>query len=111
METFTDWLEHELKKRDWRLSNLAKKAGIDTGSVSRILNGTRQPGPEVCRAIARAFNYSPEIVFRQARLLPPAPEPDLEVEEAIRLFEQLAADDRKRILQTLRAWTEHDQDL
>ncbi len=111
MEIFSDWLEEEIKKRTWRPTDLASKARLKTGTITRILNGTRNAGPDACSAIARALNYSPEVVFRQAGLLPPAPEPDLEVEEVTHLFEQLATDDRKRILKIRRTWVENGGSL
>ena len=108
METFITWLEEELKKRAWRPADLARQGAIDTGSVSRILNGTRRPGPENCVAIAKALNYSPEVVFRQAGLLPSGPEPDLQVEEATQLFQKLSPAQREFVLQALRAWGEEE---
>lgn len=106
METFATWLELELNKRDWRLSDLARRAQLDTGSVSRILNSTRKPGPEVCLAIARALNYPPETVFRLAGLLPPDPGTEPEEKEVLLLFRQLGAEQRKLALQAMRAWAE-----
>ncbi len=111
MSDFSEWIESELKRRDWNASELAKRADINSGTLSNILSRTRRPGPDICRAIARALNYSPEVVFRQAGLLPPTPEPDLEVEEVTHLFEQLAADDRKRILKIIRTWVENGGSL
>lgn len=104
MESFITWLEAELIKRDWRLADLARKANLDTGSISRILSGTRKPGPEVCVAIARALNYPPEVLFRLAGLLPPDPGVDPEEKEVLHLFRQLQAEQRKLALEALRAW-------
>ena len=39
-------LEEELKKRPWQPADLARRAGLHSGSVSRILNGTRKAGAE-----------------------------------------------------------------
>lgn len=104
MESFITWLEAELIRRDWRLADLARKANLDTGSISRILSGTRKPGPEVCVAIARALNYPPEAIFRLAGLLPPDPGVDPEEKEVLYLFRQLQAEQRKLVLEALRAW-------
>ncbi|MBE7468421.1 MAG: hypothetical protein DPW09_22050 [Anaerolineae bacterium] len=106
MEDFTEWIEVQLRERNWNTAELAKRAKINSGTLSNVLNRTRRPGPEVCLAIARALNYSPEIVFRQAGLLPPAPQPDLEIEEVAHLFQQLSPEQRKLALSTLRAWVE-----
>ncbi len=45
-------------------------AGISRAAVSLILSEDRQPGPEVCVALAKALGYAPEDVFRIAGLLP-----------------------------------------
>jgi len=43
--------------------------GSYPATVSKILNGERNPGPDFCRALARALNYPQEFVFRKAGLL------------------------------------------
>ncbi len=106
METFTNWLETELNKRDWRIADLARKAGVDKGSLSRIFSGTRKPGPDICLAIAKALNLSDVMVFRQAGLLSSKSEMGPEAEELLHLFRQLGEHDKKRILQTARTWVE-----
>lgn len=106
MENFAFWLETQLKNRDWQVSDLARKAGVYVASVSRILNGTRKPGPGICLNIARALNLPPEEVFRRAGLLPPQPGVDAEAEEMVHLFQQLEKDKRKLALSTLRVWVE-----
>jgi len=62
---FKDWIEEELRQRDWKQADLARAAGMDTGYLSRILNGMNNAGVETCVAIARAFNYPPDLVFRK----------------------------------------------
>lgn len=104
MESFITWLEAELLERDWRLADLARKANLDSGSISRILSGTRKPGPEVCVAIARALNYPPEVIFRLAGLLPPDPGVDPEEKEVLHLFRHLRPEQRKLVLEAMRAW-------
>ncbi len=103
MKTFGDWLENEMNDRGWRPVDLANKARISRGSLSNIINDLRRPGPDICRAIANALQVPPEKVFRQAGLLPPKPETEEKLEEAMHLFQQLGEDQRKYVLQTLRA--------
>jgi transcriptional regulator with XRE-family HTH domain len=55
---FSQWLQREIEQRGWRQSDLARHSGIDSGLISRILNGERKPGIETCRAIARAFGLA-----------------------------------------------------
>ena len=71
MKDFTEWLLDELKKRQWRPANLANKAGLGSGTLSHVLNGSRKPGSDLCRAIAAALGEPEEKVFRLAGLLSP----------------------------------------
>lgn len=103
METFITWLNIELNKRNWRLSDLARAANLDTGSVSRILSGTRRPGPEVCLAIARALQLPPETIFRQAGLLPPKPEEAMAEDQLLHLYRHLDARGQREALSILKA--------
>lgn len=102
METFSDWIERQLKERNWRPADLARAAGITDAALSRILSGTRNPGPDVCQAIAQALNEPPEKVFRLAGLLPPLPPGDGDVEEITEIARRLAPDRRKQALDFLR---------
>lgn len=61
---FSDWLQKELEKREWTQTELAKRSGVTTGQISRITNGTRQPGPDLCIAIAKGLNIPREELFR-----------------------------------------------
>lgn len=71
VSTFSDWLREEMDKRQWKPSDLANRAGVTDAALSRILAaGDRQPGPELCTKIAKAFGEPAEKVFRLAGLLP-----------------------------------------
>lgn len=73
METFFQWLEDQLRIRGWKPADLSRASGISNATISRILNSTRQAGPDACRKIARALNISQEEVFRQRGFLDPLP--------------------------------------
>lgn len=79
---FSEWLENQLKIRGWTQADLVKASRVTSAQISRILNGTRDPGPDVCNAIARALVIPPETVFRAAGLLPPALSSNPTLEEA-----------------------------
>lgn len=55
---FSQWLEKEMKARDWRQKDLIAHSGINSGLLSQILSGQRRPGVETCRSIARAFGLA-----------------------------------------------------
>jgi len=71
---FVEWLNKEIEQRFWRPADLAKAANLYPSTIAKVLARDRQPGPEVCLAIAKALKMPPEEVFRQANLLPPLPE-------------------------------------
>ena len=70
---FAEWLQTELNKRQWTQAELARRANTTDATLSRIISGTRQAGPDAALAIARALKEPPERVFRLAGLLPPGP--------------------------------------
>lgn len=91
---FREWLEQELRRRDWRPAELAKAAGLYPGTIGRVLNGDRRAGPDVCLAIADALQISPEQVFRQAGLLPQKPDDPPGLDEWMHTY--LSADQMER---------------
>jgi len=103
METLNQWIENQLQDRNWRPADLARIAGIKDATLSRILNQTRQAGPEVCRAIAKALDADEEDVFRRAGLLSPLPPAVAEEREAMRILRQLPPEFRAVAINLLRA--------
>lgn len=103
---FAEWLSQELRSRYWTPATLANEAGTYPATITRILSGERNPGPDVCVAIANALNYPPELVFRKAGILPNTPhrEPSSETREMMALFDQLSDADQEGFLIMLRAW-------
>ena len=93
----------------WGNSELARRAQLAPSTISMVLSRQKRPGLNFCVGIARALNKPPEQILRLARLLPSKPEADSEVEEAIYLFQQLGEDQRKYVLQTLRALAKGDK--
>ena len=92
--TFIEWLRHEIEIRGWQVSDLARKAELSSGTLSRILSQERNAGPEVCVALARALGVPPELVFRRAGLLPeesedPSEEDDLSLRELVEIVRRL----------------------
>lgn len=76
---FSDWLHHELQQRDMDQTDLARRAEmaghpIARNSVSRILSGNRDAGPDACIAIAYGLGVSREAVFRARGWLLTEPE-------------------------------------
>jgi transcriptional regulator with XRE-family HTH domain len=85
MESFSDWLLSELKSRKMSQSDLAHDAGLGRGTISNIMNGTRNVGQDTLIAIAHGLHLSRETVFRAAGLLPPTTDDPWVDEQAYRL--------------------------
>ncbi|MHC4413633.1 MAG: helix-turn-helix transcriptional regulator [Planctomycetota bacterium] len=73
---FSGWLQGELDKREWSQADLARKAGFSRAAISLVISQDRKPGPDFCRAIAKALELPEEHVFRKASLLSPKPDGD-----------------------------------
>ena len=99
---FSDWLFEELIKRGIKPAELARKAGLDKGIISRILNRERRPEPETLTSIARALRLPPEQIFRVAGLLPIDPKSDPLIEEGIHILRQLKGEDKEEAIRQLR---------
>ena len=89
IQKFTIWLNKELTQKGWSQADLARHSGLSTAAISRIMNGTRNAGPELCQAIARALHLPPEVVYRKAGLLPPEEEPNLEEKIILNIYKKL----------------------
>jgi transcriptional regulator with XRE-family HTH domain len=56
----TDTLLHEVARRGWNLSDLAREAGISAATVTAARSG-RPVSPESVRRIADALNATPPV--------------------------------------------------
>src|SRR5512139_3399651 len=68
---FGAWLQGQLDNRGWTQARLARRSKVSTAQIARVINNTRAPGPEFCRAVAKALELPEELVFREAGLLSP----------------------------------------
>lgn len=82
MNDFSNFLNRENAKRNWKDSDLARIAKVGKSSISWA-RSMGKPGPKVSRGIARAYKISVEEVYREAGLLPPAPRQDSEIDGLI----------------------------
>lgn len=101
---FNTWFAQELEKRSWSNNEFARRSGISPATISLVMNDKRNPGPEFCRAIARAFRIPPEEVFRRAGILDPLPPTEEELELLRYLFNRMNEEDKVRVLAIARAF-------
>lgn len=95
---FIEWLEEEIIRHGWSIREAARRAGLSHSAISSVLNHTRNPGWEFCAGIARAFEITPETVFRKAGLLCVRPGADLTLEELAAIVNQLPENAREDLL-------------
>ncbi len=102
-EQLIDWVYERLDHEGWSIRELARRAGVNHSTISMVLNRTRNPGPDLCRGLARAFNVPPDVVFRLAGLLPERPSaPDPGLREISHLYGQLTDADQEEVLALMR---------
>ena len=70
---FGNWLLDELKLHKMNQSELARLAGLGSGTISNIMNGEKRVGPDTATAIAHVLRLPPDLVFEKAGILPPKP--------------------------------------
>jgi transcriptional regulator with XRE-family HTH domain len=101
---FGNWLEQQLEKRSWSMSELARRCDVSHPTISRVISGERGPGPDLCRAIAHAFDMPEEKVFRIAGLLSelPAPDEDFTFAQVYDMMKHLTPEERVEIMEYVR---------
>lgn len=104
---FASWLEGQLRERGWSRSEFARRGGISSSMVDKVITGFNEPGLEFLRATARAFRLPLEDVLRIAGILPPASGRDRTTAQLIARLDELSPNLRAAVL---RAW-EADLDL
>jgi transcriptional regulator with XRE-family HTH domain len=86
---FSEWLQKEIDIKGWSVIDLARFTRMDASYLYRIINNERQAGPELCRAIAHAFNIPQQDVFIRADLMNPPPKYDPETARIIHKIAEL----------------------
>lgn len=107
--SFSEWLQKEIEKRGWSWNKLAENAGLSSGTIYNIRDGTRGVGESSLKAIAYALRLPVDQVFRVAGFLPSVTISDENVEELIFLYNQLSVDDKEEILELMKFKAERKQ--
>lgn len=106
---FSDWLEEELRRQEISASELARRARISKGIVSRILNRERFPSSDTLISIARGLRIDRITVFRAAGLLPPEQEEDPLLDRANYLLSQLPPEKQEEMIDYLEMLYDREQ--
>jgi transcriptional regulator with XRE-family HTH domain len=59
-------IEERLENLGWSQNELARRAGIDSGTVSRLIRGVHEPTMGTLESIAKALDLNPVQLFRLA---------------------------------------------
>lgn len=100
---FLTWLNDELRDRGWSNSELHRRSGMATSTISMILGGQKKPGWDFCAAVAQALGEPPDKLFRMAGLLPSIPASNALEAELLHHFRQLDEEQRRTALALLKA--------
>lgn len=98
---FAEWLNGELRSREWSQNRLAREAGLSNGEVSRVMNG-KQASFNVCKQITYALDLSLDFVLREAGLQLKPPDYDYKLERAVATLTLLEQDDLDELLEMAR---------
>lgn len=93
MSKFSEWLEAEMKARQWNNKSLAVSVGASNSTVGTWINNGQTPEPKFLIKLAELFGKNWDWVFQLAFELPAAEQGDSErktVEDE--QIERLAAD-------------------
>jgi transcriptional regulator with XRE-family HTH domain len=102
MSRLTEWLSNQMDARGWGYNELARRAGVSSGTVSNVMGERSNPGLDFCVGAAEALDESPEYVLRLAGLLPALDAHQAREERALHAFRQLSADQQEAAIAMLR---------
>jgi transcriptional regulator with XRE-family HTH domain len=98
------WLNEQLDERGWSFSELARRADLNSSTVSLVLSEQRNPGFEFCVKIAEALGERYPFVLELAGLVPESPPHVHEEEETIEILRSADPVTRQTILTIIRAY-------
>lgn len=94
---FKDRLNEAMKYRELTASELARKSGLDKGSISRYLKGENLPRTNAIEKIAKALNVNPAWLIGYDVPMIEAVDYIAEVEEKKILIEKLTPENREKL--------------
>ena len=98
-EKFSMWLQDQLAQREWTQAELARRSGVSTGQIARLMTGERGVGEQSVVAIAQALKLPPAQVFEAAGILPSKSLKDRLTEALELIFESLPEEEKDNVLE------------
>ena len=90
------------------MSELGRRCGVTHTTISRIINGERNPSDQLYDRLARVLRVSPEEIRRKAGILPPSPPKTIRLSEALRLFASLPEERQEIVLLQMKALVDEE---
>ncbi len=100
MSEMSEYLEEQLRMRDWSGKELARRAKVAPSSVHRMLHDDQDspPGFTIVMAVAQALRTDPVTLLRKAGLLPREPESTSLERQMAHTFRQLPVEHQRTAL-------------
>lgn len=96
---FPAWFRRQLDRREWNMSDFARRADISPSVVARWASGERVPSPASCDLISDVFGVNLDTVLLVAGHRPdPAPDDPPEVADLVALLRRIRMDRRKEAM-------------
>ncbi len=58
-DNFSQWLNEELKKRNWSIRELGRRSNVSFSWIAKVLRKDEDPSWDFCAAIGPALGYTP----------------------------------------------------
>lgn len=91
-----NWLDALLESEEMTQADLARAAGLDSGTISNIRNGKRRMGVDVAERIAKATNRKTQDILRLAGEIDDAPPDDPRFDRIETLYNSLHKEENKQ---------------
>jgi len=101
-KTFPQWIQEQMKSREWSQAELSRQAGLSRTAISDVISGKAGPGYHLCMSVANAFEMPPESIMRVAGLLPAKPDIDEGIEKILQEAARLPKPDQEEVLAFIR---------
>lgn len=92
-----DWIEQELKQRNWSIRELSRASGVHSTALSRILSGQKKLTLDIYIKLAEGFDVPVERLLRLAGILSEG-DGDPSLAEWVEAGKRLSPEERLQIL-------------
>lgn len=110
MNNIKDRLSEALKARNMTPAELARRSGVDKGSISRYLSGKFEPKQSAVLSMAKALNVSPSWLLGYDVPVEPDYTVKLDEDNLVVLIDKLSPDDKATLKTFVEALIKKSED-